>query len=492
MLAVLTFAAAYALIAALYAINHHHNLGTTLFDLSIYDNIFYQTIHGKPLGTTLIAGGYHTAAHFDPILVLLSPLYLLHPRAELLLALQSVWLASMAIPLYLLGRRLLGQPWAAAAIACAALLHPAVHGANFYDFHSLTLVPPLFIWAFYFLETGSKRGYWAMLSLLLLTREDVALLTVFLGVYAILRGRSKQLGLMTISVSLIYFVAVRAFIMSAAGDDAHSYAYYYSDLVPEGGGPMSLVVSLFKSPLFAIRHVFSPAKLQFLATLFVPVLFLPLLAKRGAILMLYGLAVILLASRDALYSVHFQYTSILYPAMFVLVPVALAELHGMWPFRRLAPDPPRLRRVASVGVLVATALVSIKFGGLVPNDTFRSGFGPFQPYMTEASAARYRWVEKVTNDIPDDASVAASRHMGPHVSNRYAIYRFPRNGWGSDFVFVDRDELKDWEKANLASLTNSGAYAVVAARGDRYFVLQRDPSNPLPERMTQQGGEHER
>ena len=39
--------------------------------LGYYDNIFFQSIHGKPLGCSMIKSGYHGSAHFDPLLVLL-------------------------------------------------------------------------------------------------------------------------------------------------------------------------------------------------------------------------------------------------------------------------------------------------------------------------------------------------------------------------------------------------------------------------------------
>ena len=46
-------------------------------------------------------------------------------------------------------------------------------------------------------------------------------------------------------------------------------------------------------------------------------------------MMAYGLAATLLASRGAMHSVHFQYTTFIYPFAFALVPFAVM---------RLAPD----------------------------------------------------------------------------------------------------------------------------------------------------------
>src|SRR5690606_19430724 len=76
------------------SVTNHHAMNTRTTDLGYYDNIFYQSIHGRPLGCTFIKGGTHISGHFDPLLVLLSPLYLIYQSAETILVLQSVWLAT--------------------------------------------------------------------------------------------------------------------------------------------------------------------------------------------------------------------------------------------------------------------------------------------------------------------------------------------------------------------------------------------------------------
>ncbi|MBT3396822.1 MAG: DUF2079 domain-containing protein, partial [Alphaproteobacteria bacterium] len=101
-LAVLAAGVWYAYFFSRLSITNHHGFNSRIIDLGLYDNIFYQSIHGEPLRCTLIKGEYHGTAHFDPILVLLSPLYLIYPRAELPLILQSTWLAAGAVPLYLI------------------------------------------------------------------------------------------------------------------------------------------------------------------------------------------------------------------------------------------------------------------------------------------------------------------------------------------------------------------------------------------------------
>lgn len=479
LIAVLVGSLGYALVASVYAINHHHHLGMTGYDLAIYDNIFYHTIHGKLLGTSLTSSGYHASHHFDPILVLLSPLYVIYPRAELLLALQSFWLASAAIPLYLIARHHIGNAWYAAALGLAILLYPGLHGANFFDFHTLALIAPLLLWALYFLDTRRYVGYWVMLGLLLMVREDVPLMLCAVGIYALLSGHPKRIGIVTIAVSLAYFGGAMWLIRHVGGEQRESYTYYYRDLIPEGSGWEGILITLVTKPILVIQHVFSTPKLLYFARLFAPVLFLPFFAPRGKILLAYGLIVLLTASRPAMFSLHFQYSTVIYPSIFFLTALTLGGLSTHRIVQRFRLEPLRLRRALLAGVLLSSVLVSVKYGALVPNATFTSGASRFMPYPTNEGRADYRWVTDTIRRIPQEASVSASIYMMPHVSNRDSIFHFPE-GWGSDYLFLHRSRIRPWRSTNLERLETSGAYEIVTERGD-LALLKRRESVPLPD-----------
>ncbi len=313
----------YGLFFSRLSIINHHALNTRVIDLGYYDNIFYQSIHGHPLGCSFIKAGYHGSAHFDPLLILLSPFYLFYPHAEFLLVLQAFWLGAGVIPLYLgtyakLGRRLPG------VILCALyLLYPALQGANLYEFHSLTLITPVMMWMLYFLETKNLAAYWPTFAIALLTREDISLLSCFVGAYAILldRGKLRRAGWMTIGISIAYFVFIkRAFMTSPdifmSGKDSYSYAFNYEDLIPNKTGLGGMLVTLVTNPVFLLKTIVAEAKVQYFLTLFVPVAFLPFFDKPGRLMLLYGLLFTLLASRTAVFSPHFQYSNLILPFAF--------------------------------------------------------------------------------------------------------------------------------------------------------------------------------
>ncbi|WP_437810555.1 DUF2079 domain-containing protein [Sorangium sp. So ce1078] len=459
-LAVAALWAGYALFFSRLAITNHHALHTRTPDLGYYDNIFYQSIHGRPLGCSWLRAGYHGSAHFDPILVLLSPLYLIYPRAEFLLVLQSVWLGAGVIPVYLLARDKLEHRGKALLLAVVWALYPALHGANMYEFHSLALISPLVVWLLYFYETGRDRLYWVTLAVLLLCREDVSLLMCFIGLYAVLDRRAgrTRLGWVTIATSLVYFVVVKVFFMTSAGiimsgKDAYSFAYYYEELMPNRSGLGGLVISVLTNPVFALKVMLEEPKILFLLQLFVPLCFLPFLAKPGRWMLAYGLLFCLLASRDAVFSIHFQYSSILFPIAFVLTPIALKRAEDSAPAAYFGLDGRRLSRALLAATLVASALVSWKFGGLVENASFRGGFHRVARKLTPEQEATYAWVRQQVESIPSGAIVGATSKMGPHVSNRKEAYFYPGDRAAIvQYVFLDEGELKgkDLERHNAA------------------------------------------
>src|SRR5260221_1634180 len=129
----------YVIIVAGLAFANHQSFNTGRSDLGYYLSIFRQSSQGIPLGCSLCGGGSHLTGHFDPILVVLSPLFLLYPFAETLLLLQTLWLCSGAVPVYRLARHHVEHRGAAVALAVAYLAYPALHGVNFFDFHSIGL-----------------------------------------------------------------------------------------------------------------------------------------------------------------------------------------------------------------------------------------------------------------------------------------------------------------------------------------------------------------
>lgn len=472
-------AAGYAAFFSRLAITNHHALNTRTADLGYYDNIFYQSIHGNPLGCSFLKSGVHSSAHFDPILILLSPIYLIYQHAETLLVFQSIWLGAGVIPLYLLAREKRMSRPTGLILALIYAAYPALHGANLYEFHSLTLITPLLLWLFYFLEIGAVKRYFAVVLLLFLCREDVSLLLCFVGLHAILSRRpgGARLGAYTVLAGIAYFILAKAVFMRSTM--LGGYSYYYEELIPEKKGVLQLLISIVTNPSFVLKLVLEEQKIIFLALLFLPLALLPLAARNGRIMLVYGLLFCLLASRDPVYSVHFQYTSVLFPVAFALTPAALRRIEedGLWSL-----SGPRFARALLGAGLVAGVILGIKFGGLAQNASFRGGFHPVTRSLSAEQERTYAWLRQTIAKIPKNASVGASRKLGPHISNRREAYIYPYKDdypkKPADYVIADEAELKDQLLEAHRKTLAQGELVEIARNGTFVLFLRKEAGTP--------------
>jgi uncharacterized membrane protein len=459
---------AYGLWFSHLSINNHHALQTQLLDLAIYDNIFYHSSHGNFLGSNFIATGNHANAHFDAILVLLSPLYLIYPRAELILVLQAIWCGAGVVPAYLLGRHHLGSAWAGLTMAVAWALYPALHGANLYEFHSLTLLAMPMLWLLYLLTTGRLRAYFILLPFVLLIREDASLLISCVAFAAVLTRdpRLVRAGWITIGVAAVYFVLIKTLIMGGADPlgGKYGFGWYYKDMSAGGSGLGNILWSLVTNPTFAIDFALREAKVIYLLQLLLPLVFLPLFAKPWRVSMVFGLFYILLASRGPVFSIHFQYSVVLFPVLFALTPISLRQLRGSDLAERLGLARAQLVTVLLAGVLASSLLMSWKFGGALPNTSFRAGWAKIPHVLTPEQEQRYRKFRKFIEQIPADASVTATNKFGPHVSNRAEVWSY-RDKKESEYLLIDTRDLNGWTRKHHGDGVAAGKLELLAKDG---------------------------
>ncbi|HEX4352927.1 MAG TPA: DUF2079 domain-containing protein, partial [Polyangiales bacterium] len=178
---VIAAASGYAIYMSHYTIMRHHLLGTAGFDLGIFDNLMVNAMHGRPFHSTVaVPNGSYLSNHAEYGMYLFIPLYALHPGAETLLILQSVFMGFAAVPLYFFASTQISRG-AAAALACASLFYAPMHGPNFYDFHWMPVAMFFFYWLF-FAIVKRRIGWIALLSVIVCSmREDTAFGTIAIG-----------------------------------------------------------------------------------------------------------------------------------------------------------------------------------------------------------------------------------------------------------------------------------------------------------------------
>ena len=399
--------AAYVIYVSIHTIQHHWSLGTSAFDLGIQENILWNTVHGDILYSSLMGGNY-LGVHTSLVLLLLAPIYALAPFTETLLVLQTMALGMAALPLFLLSRRILENKWQGLLVAILWLTHPAVAGANFYDFHPIAFSPLFLFTAVYFWWLRRWAPFWISIALLLSVKEELSIIVVLLGIVTLMSGNRRQ-GLQIVAVGAAAYVVLQHVVIPHFAGGDHSYSWYYSEIIPTGEGPRGLVTTVFLNPIFALKFILTQPKALFVFQLFAPLALMPFFTARGAVLVSYGLAATLLASRPPLHQIGFQYA---------LTLLALGFVGALLALLRFSDD--GRRRALTAAVLLAV-VTGFHYGMIWPRHQFTGGFSTIDFDYSERDRKRYRELNELIEQIPPGAAVLASENLAPHVARRHIV-----------------------------------------------------------------------
>ena len=446
------------------AINGLQGLRTRTTDMAIYTNILYKSFHGDFLGCSIMRTGNHAAAHFDPILILFSPLYMLYPRPEFLAILQVVWLGFGIFPAFWLGRRVLENGWAGVVVGAIYALHPTVQQVSLFEFHSLALLGSPVLLAIFLIEARYYKRLFALLPFILLIREDVSLLMCFVGLSAILSNRKDAwVGVAVIFFSILYFVFIKFFFMGSSdmimsGKGVYNYTYYFDFMMPHRQGVRGLLTSIVTNPVYSFRQLISMEKLAFSLRLLGPFLAIPVLAKKRRVMLLYSVVFLLLASKPAVFSNRFHYQIVAFPVLVGLFPFGIKRVLD-WRCFSL----PRNQFFAGLmgAILVAGVLHSVMFGIVVKEKTSSSTYA-FS--LNHIQKERFQEVMKMVAMIEPEASVTASYDVAPYVSNRMEIYSMNhyRPTKPTDYLFLDRMRTKREMVKEFDEQISDGIYKEIA------------------------------
>jgi uncharacterized membrane protein len=445
--------------ACLGSIRIHDKMLTSGFDLGIFENVFFNTLHGR---TGIGMGRSYFAEHGELLLYVLLPIYALVPRAETLLVVQATLVVGAGLPLYLLAKHWLGSGFQALALLAVFLGFPAVHGSLFYDFHFLPLSAFFLSWAAYFFARRARAAFWLAILLAMSCREDVALGLCFVGVGLFLIGRSCATALPLAALGAVWFGLVKFVWMRHFG--AEAFTEYYDALIPKGSSGFGAVLrTVLSNPLYTLQKTATEDKLLLGLHLFAPLAFLPFRQWRTLPLLLPGLAVIGLAtSRTAVSRVHFHYAMHFVPYAMVATVAALAAR-------------PRMSRGPLVlAMLVASTVASVHFGAFL-GGSFRTSFHEVSFGWGSKDIRRRQAFRALAARIPKDASVAAGEYEAPHLARRARLLAVKEGLGDARFVIYSKRSLRWGGDDEIKRALEKKTHGLVALEGD-LALLERGAS----------------
>jgi uncharacterized membrane protein len=427
------FAAGYAIFFCWLSLEQYWAYQSHALDLGNMSQAAWNTIHGHPFYFTNMRLNYfgieawgtttRLSFHVEALFPVISLVYLIYPHPESLLALQSLAIATGAVPVYLLARDLLRSAWVGLVFAVAYLLSPTLEGMNLYEFHPVALATPLLLWAFLFLWRRQTVPFWICALAAMGTKEEIGLVVALFGLFAAFFRGQRVSGLALAAIGVIWSFFAAAVVephFRVAGTKTYLQSRYgYLLYTPPGGkrehGLHAVLDTLRHDPGVIPRTLFIWPKLGYLERLLAPAGYLALLAP---LMLLLGAPTLILN----LFSTDFHmYSGLGDNSAEVLSVVMIASIFGAALVSRILSG--RLSRrwaFILVGLYVlAQAFWSQHVDGFTPLG------GAFQRPVI---GAHQHLADKFVSMIPPSAPVSTQDQLDPHLSSRHYVYLFEDTG----------------------------------------------------------------
>ena len=429
----------------------HATYHSSLIDLGIFDQVIWNTAHGHWFWDTLdpYVQGNHLflGQHFSPGIAILAIPDLLFPSVYTLLVLQTLFLAAGAVPLYVLAARRTGDERIAVLLALSYLLYPSLAFANLFDFHEIALAVPLLAWAAERLDAGRMTHTTILLCIALLFKEEVGLITAGFGAYAFLDGRRRPAGRLLIALGLGWTAGVVYWAVPHIRGGSYLFeGRYQGGLLHNGSVDLSYLTRFLNGD-----------KLDYLALLLAPLLFLPLLGGWSIVLLFPTVGYTLLSTYPLQYDIHYHYAAPLIPLLFAATVTTLNRI------------PPRLRLGTSALLLIAVVGEGLLIGPLPGQQGFAVG--------DYRMGAREHAMAHLAGMVPPDASLAVDNQMGAHLTERRWVTHFFTGYEQAQALLFDLREHSATEakrRAAIAAIEHDPSWKLVA-REDDIVLYERRP-----------------
>ncbi len=437
-------AVVYAVVFSALTVGRYFTLHTFAWDLGIYAQSPYTTLFSGRFRYSTPdlpnnPGGSLFGVHFDPILLLVLPLYALLPFPPTLLVLQSLALAAGGPLVYRIARLHWPDDRLAAVLALVYFLHPALQGVNWFDFHPEAFLIPFGLFMVYAWERKAWTWFVLAVVLALSTLEMSGLVVAGVGAYWVLRSLPRKgwgTWLRARETHAAILVLVAGVVWAVLGITV--VFTFNPGLAQEKNTIWQLVgaTSIYQLPAKAVTNpggvvaglaFDAPSKIVYLIALFGPVLFLPFRRPLTLVMLAPWLGAALTSGHLPFYAIGDQYPSFVLPFLFY------AAILGGKPFFREAPgspapEPPvRKRRFPlspedrPVLLLVVVALAFL----IVASPASPVGAHVFNTGGLPIPDAHVAAVWQAIGLVPRGASILTQNDLFPYFTDRVDSYAVP-------------------------------------------------------------------
>jgi len=405
-LLVISFVSFYIAVFVIICINKYFCFFYGDWDLAIYNQIFRGLSHGRPF-MSLVEVPF-LGIHAELTMLLLMPAYCIFSHPLTLLICQTSLLALAAIPLFLIARTILNELWGIIFVLLY-LFYPPLAYINLNEFHPESFIPFIQFFLFYFFLKNDFKKFVVFMFLLLFAKENMALILIMFGVYAIIKRKEKKWIILPILSGLLWFLLYLKILMPFLSKGKVEFYYLYAHL---GTGLSNIIRSIIFHPIRIFRMMLMPDALEFLFKLFSPLSFLSFFSPLILLIASPNFLQHLLSSRATEIDIKYYYSAESLAFIFI---AAVFGLRTLFSFKFI-----RAFKRFYACFIIAGAAISIIL--LYPFSTVLSGL---RPELVDKRMAAIK--DSLVKIIPNNAVVISTFDFQPKLSNiTDRLYSFHR------------------------------------------------------------------
>lgn len=428
------------------------------FDFGIFCNMFHNMRESfKPLVSCerdrILS---HFAVHFSPAMYVFLPVYYIFPSPVTVAVCQTVAIYSGIIPFVLIMKHRKISEKIMCLLSVMYLANAAFSGGCLFDFHENCLLVPFLMWMFYFYE---KKKFPLMLLFALLTlmvKEDAFVYVAVFAVYIFISDRQYIKGTGLLIFAGVYFIGACHYInnygMGIMSDR-------FSSMINGDEGLFGMVKTVLFNPAYSVKQIFlttdaSPEKIFYFLQIFAPLAFIPFFAsKKTRLILVLPVLLNLFTSYQYQYNISFQYG---FGITSLLLYASVLNVQDMKPKTR------------NMTAITAAGLAVMLFSMLITPNMINDA------KSFNKNAEMYEEMNEVLETIPDDASVAASTFLIPHLWDRTEIYEaYYTQHTDFDYLVLDvRDSYKE-DSMRLAAEFEEYGYEPYDLSSDYIYIYKK-------------------
>ena len=378
--------------------------------------------------------------------LILAPLalgYVLFPDPIFLLVVQTLFIGTGLIFAGLIAKHV--APDNGFVLLASLLLyscHTPLHFVNIFDFHAYGLLIPGAFMLIYFLLKERWILYGFSLVYLCCVRNDLALYSLPLCLFLLLKKKWSQ-AIISFVFCVGFYIAMTDYFSPLFGEVPQHYEKYVHHRFL-GQTTSGILITIVSHPIDTFLMLFSsPEKLQNMLRLFWVTGFIPLIVGFEILFLASPFFLLYFLPPSTIFTEPYhQYNASMVPFILSAAILGMARLgrlcseNGVVSMNVLA----WLRHKFFIPIFVISACILgySKFNLRVDNayrhfrkDILRKYQNHYEHYKDVDEMISY-----IKQKVPNEAKLGAISYLGPHLANREYIFLIPRQMDGLDYLLV--------------------------------------------------------